>query len=626
MARVSQRKHSHVEQLEGRQLLSGTHSDYLGLDGQPINYKDLVRLADQTQNGVPLDQRRLAFPANGGGQIVVTLYGAGTLEGTHLDDSGALHLVYDLTNSETRIEAKAIHTRGEQVLGSIRDRDVALDDVTGVGGNLLGLVNLRKFTLASNGVINLSAGVKDLYIAGAGPNSMISLRALPSNASGGVSIPAGETEGVLYTSQPNGGVEVSAVGLAPPAATSTSSSSTSSNTNSNNSNNNDEDKVPGVTLNVGRVSGSGAGPLGSAQFFGYDPAANALIRFDTGTGQALQTIPLAGASPLVGEVALTRINGAQTVVVSDGGTVYAFNASTGSAAGSFSLSSLSGLGIDRADGFGASSNGWAIIVDANAGSNGAGLIQRVDLRASLASGQAVAVGEPDALTREFQLAGGATGVAGLTNLYVAGSGFFDTATPNQTQLGIATLAGGPNSSLVEQSRAAVRTRGNYEPAPAIGQAGLGSVEGNLALLSGTETDDETGQTFNIVRLLQPRTLASQGTIDLAYANPLTGLSESFHPELQGSTLIDVRGNLRDFRAGSMSGAVVNVSGTLDRMIADSVSNSTVLGRPINHVGITRRGPGVRLISTQREVGTRGGVTIPKENPPVGPLTLPRLRA
>src|SRR5262249_14206555 len=115
---------------------------------------------------------------------------------------------------------------------------------------------------------------------------------------------------------------------------------------------------PGVVVSIGDIRG-GPPPstkLHNAQVFRYDPAANALTRFDTVTGAALQTIPLAGLGTMTTGVALGRNKGQLVALIGNGSRVFAFNAVTGAAVGSFSTASLASGGFNAIDGIGSTDN------------------------------------------------------------------------------------------------------------------------------------------------------------------------------------------------------------------------------------------------------------------------------
>ena len=119
---------------------------------------------------------------------------------------------------------------------------------------------------------------------------------------------------------------------------------------------------------------------------------------------------------------------------------------------------------------------------------------------------------------------------------------------------------------------------------------------------------------------------------LQYPNQLGDLSESFRPDLNGSTaagtgpaLIDVQGNIQSFRGLTASGLVLNDTGYLNLIRTGQLSHSTILAQPIGHVQTppAQRTNDVLLISTDnRDFGKRSGVTtLVSGLTQIGPLSL-----
>ena len=54
-----------------------------------------------------------------------------------------------------------------------------------------------------------------------------------------------------------------------------------------------------------------------------------------------------------------------------------------------------------------------------------------------------------------------------------------------------------------------------------------------------------------------------GTFTFDYPDALTGLSESFRPDLVGSALIDIQGTVQSIRGGTATGMVLNDTGNLN---------------------------------------------------------------
>ena len=382
---------------------------------------------------------------------------------------------------------------------------------------------------------------------------------------------------------------------------------------------------PGVVITVNHVNGgatSNTPPLGDAQIYGYDAVTNQLIRFDAVTGAQTLAISLpAGTSATgVGGVSLGRDGAELVVLVGTGTGVLAYDAATGQAVGQFSTANLSAGAVD---GIATGGQSTAVAMAANT-SNPAGTVQAIDLAASLASAnhQAVAVGSSYSPNREFALAGTITGVPGTGNFYALGSAFFDTAQPNAKQAGILAISPGTGTTptLAESSRTALTSMGLDVPAGANnGVAGsnslaLGSLDSFLALDSGTSN----GQ--NVIKLYTPNGLTSEGSFTLDDANPLADLSQSFHPELTNTALIDVQGNIQSFTSKTATGMVLNDAGNLNLLQINNASNSTVIGLPFSHVNIPVRN-NVAITTNSRLVGTRGDVTVNASQKQVGPLFL-----
>ncbi len=301
---------------------------------------------------------------------------------------------------------------------------------------------------------------------------------------------------------------------------------------------------------------------------------------------------------------------------------------TGAPVGSFTTTSLAAEGLTHVDGIG-SSDVQTFVSDAAAGSTG--LIQGIDVTASLAGGQAVAVGTPFAPTREFVLSGGLTGLAGTNLLYASGAAHFDSFTPDQLQAGILTFSPASltstTSTTKETSRNALTNplTGTFINAGSSASAvqedaivALGSIGPSLAV------DFGLVEGKNLIELLNPSNNASTGSVSLADGNLLVGLSESFHPELVNAALVDVTGNLRTFASNDATGLVLNASGAINLIGLGTVTDSAIVGRPLNHVSIKHRN-NVTLLSTDRGASgnaQRHGVTVLSALKPYTTLTLP----
>jgi len=609
-----------LEGLEGRELLSGA-----GLD-----------LSAQAVPAAASRVRRLDYTTPQGTRVNLSLYGVGTMAGTTVDPDGALNLVFSGTNGQSGIIARAHGGDGHPLLRSVRSGTAQAGSLSGIGGSLIDIVSLKDFELVGGGRVNLTSGVHVLNLNSTAADTQVSLRELPEAVSAsGTASQNGET--LTYATDAAGGLTLVGVAgqfvAAPSVITKQPSSPTTG------SNPGPPPAPPGVVVSIDHVNGpSGvAGAPGDAQVFGYDPAQNALVRFDTATGNP--TLTIHDALPTPGSdagVTLARDTGRLVVLVGNGSNVFAYDALNGSPAGSFATDTLTsaGFGLNSPTRLG-SFDAFTVIADPNGGANGLGLVQPIDVTRSLADGHArpaidPATGRavaPFASQRAFGLAGGLAGVPGSGTLFATGGAHFDAFQPLQFQLGVAALNGGGTASLRESARTAVTVNGRTVPTDASGRQGpqrndaLGSIGQNLALVSGLGTDPATGRTFNRVSLLNPQGLAKTGEVALNDPNELTGLSGTFRPALVGSALVDVQGNTQSFRSRDARGLVFNGEGVVNLVKIHSAADTTIAGFPFGHAEIPRR-TNVLITSSSRVVDGRNGVTVVPTVGPTGPLSLP----
>src|SRR5262249_31659770 len=104
---------------------------------------------------------------------------------------------------------------------------------------------------------------------------------------------------------------------------------------------------------------------------------------------------------------------------------------------------------------------------------------------------------------------------------------------------------------------------------------------------------------------------------------LSGLSETFHPELVGSAVINADGITNQFSAHNVQGLVFNQIGFLNLInISGAAIDSAFIAEPVGSVKIHYR-QNTQIISTShRSVGDRSGVTLVPNLRPIGPLILP----
>lgn len=604
-----------LERLEGRALLSG---------GAGAGFT-----AQQT-SAVPGQVRRLDYTTPQGGRVDIQLYGVGNFAGSTLDRDGALNLVFSGTNAQSGIIANVHGGNGRPALRSLRSAGLSAQGLSGVGGALIDVVNLKGFDLVDGGRINLTGGVHTLFLDAVGADTQVNLRELPeptqAQGQGGSAAGTQNGETLGYGTGPTGGAALASVGgqFVPGTNIVLPNISTA---NPNTVQPGPGPAPPGVVVKIDHVNGPARDPgLGDPQIFGYDPTANTLTRFDATTGNPTLTTfdALPGGPGAEAGVALGRDNGRLVALVSDGANVYAFNTRDGSRVGQFSTA---GLGLTDPTRLG-TFDGFTVLGDRPGQAGSLGTVQPIDLTASLAAGKAVANAPAFSSQRAFALAGGLSGVPGLDTLFATGGAHFDPYQPNVFQVGIAAL-NPAGAALRESSRAPLTSNGATTPSDAFGTAttqpttradALGSLGQSLALVTGLATD-AAGHTTNTVSLYSPQSFAKMGTVALNDRNRLSGLSETFYPALAGAALVDVQGNTQSFRAKTAQGLVFNGEGNVNLVKIDSAVDTTVLGYPFGHAAIPRRS-NVIIVSSRRVIHDRNGVSEQPGLKPTGPLSLP----
>jgi hypothetical protein len=667
MARTSRKARPDLEGLETRQLLNaGTGAV------QP----------DQTFGSIP-EVRTFAYRTAAGARVTVQIFG-GNLFGTNVGADGGLNVVYSGTNAASNL---VINVRGPAApLDSVNELNLAPNDYTGVGGTLLGTFVAPKVDLVANGEINMTSGVGLLQLRTIGPNTQIHLRDLPPTVQ-----PATTTSIATVSNSTTTPTTFSATSLvitggdgrpvkipagenavpigAPPTPTAVASNSeagktlTYSNGNGastltsvtgyfvptgnlittpNRANPGTPPAPPGVIIEANTISGATNGQLtiGASQVWGYDPTANALIRFNTVTGAALQAIAVGGTPTNSAGVGLGTNGSELVVLLARGTTVQVFDASTGAALGGFSTADLAADGINAVDGVAYTgtttilSDSSASVAYPNSAQISFGVAVSINVTSSLATGTAQVSGTPFFTDNGFSFAGPITGLAGSNSLFVEGGATLNSLEPTILQAGILTVTGAQSGTLKAGTPTALpnpnNTAGttpfiNLSPAAALLPGGgtsltglgfaLGSIDQNLAVYLGVRN----GQ--NTVGLYNPTNLSSVGTISLNDPNKLVDLSESFHPELAGTALIDVQGNVQSVDVANVNGLALNVNGNLNQIKFNNAMNSTVIGQPVTHVIIIKRN-NVTIETPSRSIGNRNGVLIIPTLRPLGPLRLP----
>ena len=178
MERIQRRNRSRpsLEGLEGRTLLNGSKN-------HAVHVQATTGAATVTAESA----NRFDYTATDGAKVQIRLNGPGSLTGTALDSNGNLNLVFSGTSIFTSIIGTVQGGSKQASLGTIRDANVPLNSLTGIGGELMGKISLPSFNLVSGGNINLVAGVNELSLNSVAANSQLHLRDTPLNTTLGIS-------------------------------------------------------------------------------------------------------------------------------------------------------------------------------------------------------------------------------------------------------------------------------------------------------------------------------------------------------------------------------------------------------------------------------------------------------
>jgi hypothetical protein len=641
-----------IEGLEDRRLLSNTS----------------ISTAATASGGVFSHRgSQFAYNTPSGGHAVIHVVGIGNLAGTTVS-GGALNLVYGGTNAYSKIVSHVTGGNGLAPLASILNSQLiaagAENSVSGVGGNVIASVYLSHFDLIAGGNINLTSGVNTVVLDSVGPDTQIHLRELPPAPSptttsttstlGVVTTQGGTTTGAAVRGTTTTGGTTSSTLQARQSATITNEGVSATYSSAKNLSQtltsisgsftpganiveplptgtpgqSPRPAPPGVILKINQVKGNSAtNLLTDPKIFGYDPTTGELIRFSVNLTNSTGAVDSSFTPISVpGDPASAGLNlgwnGSQLdVLVSSGATVYAYNATTGAAVGSFTTSEPINS-IAQAD---------TVTV---LGSYATNQLQMINLPLSLQTGvEQAAPGNPSAFTPSagFTLLGGLTGFPGSTSVTAAAAAFFNTFQPTTYQLGLQPIntvnvsthkhasaltyrfTGGTASALI-QNGAFTPATPNL-PSSTTPGAALGSIDQSTALVTGVSNGANTIQ-------------LSSGTLTLDYPNLLVGLSEAFRPDLTNSALVDVQGDVQSVRGGSANGLVLNDNGNLNLVKFASVTNSTIVGQPVGHLNITSRS-NVTVLTPSRTINGsagsftndgRNGVTVDTTLDPLGPLS------
>lgn len=596
-----------------------------------------------------------------GARVTLSIQGRGSLEGTYVDAAGALNLRYGLSNSYTKIVSNIHGGNGRADLASVFSRTQAEagqhGGLSGIGSPVIGMINLRQFDLLPGGTINVEAGIGVLGLRSAAAGSQIQLRELTGME------PASDRFDARGNSPTYNASLANIIATDTPTTSGTGLTSTSGGTAPNpvitdvflvqtlaggdgeflaagnlileTATNGDPGlppPPPGVVITIDRIDGDL--PVvpdlqTDARIFGYDPATGRVLRFhldlNRGAGAvdgAFAPIAVPGAPADVG-LALGRDGDRLALLVNTGSTVSAYDATYGTALGSFTVPA----------GYYATGSSDVVTV---IGDPAANQLREVDVTASLAAGTAVApAGNPGPYTPPagLSLLGGLTGIPGSNNVYTSVAAPFNTLQPLENQLGFLNVSAtttrpNPNGGQDLVNRFGTvqqRAASPFVPIPA-GNPGdvataVGSVDRTVAINTGLSDGSPAP---NTVLLVGQSTQAPRGVVVLDYPNQLSDLSESFRPDLAGAVIIDVQGTIQSIRGSTADGMVLNDTGLLNLISFQRVTNSTIVGQPVNHVRINSR-DNVTISSTTRSVAGRGGVTFVPSLRQIGPLSQTRNR-
>jgi len=586
-------------------------------------------------NGVLSDNgQKFTYSTPQGARVAITIKGRGTLEGSYVDGAGALNLRYGRTNSYTKINSSVQGGPSRAPLASIYSHDQAVsgttNSLTGIGSPVIDMINLRKFDLIPGGTINVTAGIGTLGLRSAGASSQIQLRELPEDLTS-------DTTSTTTTTNNINNSFISNVFLVQTLAGSDGEFVSAGNVllQSSDTEPGPPPAPPGVVVAIDHINGAVPAPdlLNDVRIFGYDPTAGQVLRFTldlrSNTGvvdSSFAPISVPGAPDHVG-VALGRDNERQVLLVDTGTTVSVYDATYGTSLGSFSIPA----------GFTDIGSTDAVTVVSSTGAN---QLQMLDVAASLAAGTAVApIGSPSNYTPAsgVSLLGGITGLPGSNQVYNSAAATFNSLQPLENQLGYLNVSTTGSTQLDNGSMSlfydfstvqqkAFTQGSDYVSIPAGNPnqtaVAVGSVDRSLAV--NTVGQNSSGPVPNTVRLFGQINLGSRASIVINYPNQLSDLSETFRPDLAGTVLIDVQGNIQSVRGSDATGLVLNNAGNLNLVTFRRMSNSTIIGEPISHIRITKR-DNVSISSTARTVGGRNGVTFVPGLQEVGPLSQPHNR-
>lgn len=622
------------------------------------------------------NNQQFTYTTPRGTRVVLSIQGRGSLEGTYVDGAGALNLRYSKTNLYSKIVSNVNGGDGRALLASVytltQAQSGTQNSTSGIGSPVIGMINLPKFDLVPGGTFNAEAGVGVVALRSAGPGSQIQLRELTGMEPASNRYDARGNSPTYNASLANIIDTSSSTSSGSSGSSSSSSSGGSGTTLTGSGSSNTANPVisdvflvqtlaggdgefvsagnllltttshgdpglpkppPGVVIAIDRIQGdlSAVPDLQTdSRIFGYDPTTGQVLRFqldlNKGAGvvdPAWTPISVPGAPQDVG-LALGRDGQRLVLLVNDGASISAYDATYGTALGSFTVPA----------GYFATGSTDSFTVIGNVATN---QLEQIDVSRSLAAGTAVKTASNYTPPAGLSLLGGITGLPGSNNVYTSVAAPFNTLQPLANQLGYLNVSvtttrpapmGGQN--VVNQfgtvQQKAFQQNGAYVTIPGGNPndtaTSVGSVDRNLAVNTGVVNGAAAP---NTIRLFSQVTQTAHGSIVLAYPNQLSDLSESFRPDLAGSVLIDVQGTIQSIRGSTADGMVLNDSGFLNLISFQRVTNSAIVGQPVGHVLINKRDANTTISSTSRTVAGRGGVTFVPDLQQLGPLSQTRNR-
>ena len=112
-------------------------------------------------------------PPRNGTHVELKIVGRGSLQGTTVDSSGALHLLFSKTNSFSKIVSNVHGGTGQADLASIFSADLfnnnAASSLSGIGASVIKMINLGDFNLIAGGTIDVTSGIDNLNLNSVGP-------------------------------------------------------------------------------------------------------------------------------------------------------------------------------------------------------------------------------------------------------------------------------------------------------------------------------------------------------------------------------------------------------------------------------------------------------------------------